>query len=316
MVVDIGLIVMSSDSIKSGYYSQDYAESLSEFGDVVSLPGAEAWILARSIPNSDWKDVMGCYPLLCCNNWSQLCDDIASLENDYVSFSCVSDPLGAYANEDFKRTFDFARFYKKSYVVDLAVPERERTSRHHLRELRRAEKRVDTEICKNKNMWLDDWNSLYRQLIRRHNIRGLAVFSASSFERQFSVPGFIAYRACRNNQTVGMVIWYVCGKFAYHHLGAYSDAGYRHGASYALMASVLRDLARIGVRWVNLGAAAGVLDKAKDGLALFKSGWATDRRSTYFCGKILDHDRYQALIKATGTQQTDYFPAYREGEFG
>jgi hypothetical protein len=55
---------------------------------------------------------------------------------------------------------------------------------------------------------------------------------------------------------------------------------------------------------------------AEDGLSFFKKGWSTGTRTAFFCGRILDPERYAQLATARGVAGTDYFPAYREGEFG
>ena len=43
-----------------------------------------------------------------------------------------------------------------------------------------------------------------------------------------------------------------------------------------------------------------------DGLSWFKSGWATATRIAYFCGRVLDRKRYEAL--ACRGAKTGYFP--------
>lgn len=302
--------------MQKGYFHRAYAESLNDFGDALMLPAAGAWVLSRRIPGTDMKDAMGCYPLLCCTDWSALAADVPTLKHEHISFSGVTDPFGNFTKEDLERTFDFAKLFKRHCVVDLSVPERERVSNHHQREVRRALKRVHIARCERPLEGLGDWNALYKQLIRRHNIRGIATFSPRAFEQQLAIPGFFVYRAYMGDAILGMVIWCVSGEEAYHHLGAYSEAGYKHGASYALMDWVLRDLRDMGVRWANLGAGAGVSNQKGDGLSLFKSGWSNLTRESFFCGKILNTRAYRSLADSTGTRTSRYFPAYREGEFG
>ena len=55
--------------------------------------------------------------------------------------------------------------------------------------------------------------------------------------------------------------------------------------------------------------------EAEDGLTRFKRGWTDATRPVFFCGRILDEDKYAALCAARGQGPTEYFPAYREGEF-
>ena len=35
----------------------------------------------------------------------------------------------------------------------------------------------------------------------------------------------------------------------------------------------------------------------------------------FFCGRVLDPSRYDEILRERGLRQTDYFPAYRQGEF-
>ena len=58
------------------------------------------------------------------------------------------------------------------------------------------------------------------------------------------------------------------------------------------------------------------LGYAGNGLAMFKRGWASETRRTYFCGRIFDRAAYETLAKARGLLGVEYFPVYRCGEFG
>ena len=59
----------------------------------------------------------------------------------------------------------------------------------------------------------------------------------------------------------------------------------------------------------------GVHCNKTDGLSRFKEGWSSDTRTAYFCGHIFDRDRYAELTSDINISETDYFPAYRKGEF-
>jgi hypothetical protein len=86
-------------------------------------------------------------------------------------------------------------------------------------------------------------------------------------------------------------------------------------ASFALFWSAIHYF-KDRVEWLNLGAGAGLKDNSADGLTRFKAGWSTGTRTAYFCGKILDGEKYAELVRAQGIGSTSYFPAYRQGEFG
>jgi hypothetical protein len=114
-------------------------------------------------------------------------------------------------------------------------------------------------------------------------------------------------------------LWYVRETIAYYHLGAFSPLGYESCAAFALFDVALHDLAKRGVHWANLGGGAGWQAATDDGLARFKQGWANDRRTAWFCGRVLDAARYAGLIRPlTSVSRTfnasDYFPQYRHPE--
>jgi hypothetical protein len=68
------------------------------------------------------------------------------------------------------------------------------------------------------------------------------------------------------------------------------------------------------VRWLNLGAGAGLQAGGDDGLTRFKRGWSTGTRQSWFCGRIFDQRRYDRAVRGAGSGS--YFPAYRHGELG
>jgi hypothetical protein len=162
----------------------------------------------------------------------------------------------------------------------------------------------------------DVWCNLYAHLSERHGIRGIATFSRESFAAQMRVPGLVAFQALTGGETAGMTLWYVQEEVAYYHLGAYSAAGYRTGASFALFRAALECFREVGLRWADLGAGAGLSPEADDGLSRFKRGWATGTRTAYLCGAILDPEAWAALTVQAVPGITTYFPAYRVGEFG
>jgi hypothetical protein len=171
------------------------------------------------------------------------------------------------------------------------------------------------ERCEEPKQFLEEWMELYTVLIQKHNIRGIRAFSRQSFERQLEVPGIVAFRATYNGTTVSMLLWYVQGEVGYYHLGASNRLGYELHASFGLFWYAIEYFATYGLRWLDLGAGAGLRSNASDGLSRFKSGWSTGTRTVYFCGRIFDHCRYSELVKAKGMSSVNYFPAYRFGEF-
>lgn len=299
-----------------GYAHADYAASLSEFGTPRLLPNSGSWILERRIPGSDYSDAMGCYPLFTCQNWSQLREDLETIRNDLVSVSLVTDPFGEYDAAYLRSCFpDVAVIFKEHFVSNLSRRQEPFVNSHHRRNARRALREMSVEKCANPQDFLSDWIELYSTLITRHDIKGMLAFSPESFSRQFRVPGMVAFRAVKDSQTIGMVLWYQQDDRAYYHLGAYSPTGYELRASFALFSYSMEYFAEQGLEWLSLGAGAGSGPAANSGLSRFKQGWSTETRPVYFCGRILDRERYQEIIKVQNVAATNYFPAYRRGEF-
>jgi hypothetical protein len=301
----------------TGYLSSTYAAALSEFGQPVLLPRCGGWVLQRSIPGWTAADAMGCYPLFACQEWSSLHSDLETIDHEWVSLSLVADPFGDYGLNYLKVCFpDVMIPFKQHLVVDLSKSPRDFVTDHHARNARKALQRVGIELCYDPIALLDDWISLYDVLTRRHQIRGMTAFSRQSFTTQMQVPGLVVFRATAEGTTTGMLLWYVTGKVAFYHLGAYNEIGYASRASFALFAFAIEYFAGAGLRWLSLGAGAGAQNDAQDGLTRFKSGWSTGSRTAYFCGRILSHSQYSAITAARGVGPTSYFPAYRSGEFG
>jgi len=300
----------------SGYSHPLYSQSLGKFGEPLELPASQSWILKRPIPGTSQFDGMGCYPIFACEDWSGLEKDLAWVGDQLVCLSLVTDPFGGYNRQDLTKWFkDIARPYKEHFVVDLQQRPEEFVAAHHQRNTRKALKVVTVEICTEPLQYLNEWVYMYNNLIERHDIIGITKFSRDVFATQLSVPGLVAFRAVVDDKTVGMLLWYIQGNVAYYHLGAYSPAGYKLNASFALFWTTLGYFAQTGLTWLGLGAGAGTLGDENDGLSRFKRGWSTGTRTAYFCGRIFDPKKYQEIVEARGIPPTEFFPAYRSGGF-
>jgi hypothetical protein len=300
----------------SGYMHPAYAESLSEFGVPRLLPRSEGWILERHIPESNHLDAIGCYPLFACEDWSLLHNDLESIGNSLVSVALVTDPFGEYDLAYLQECFpDVAIPFKEHFVVDLSRDPDTFVHSHHQRNVRKALRQIRVKECDNPVDSVEEWSTLYATLVDRHKIKGIAAFSAESFAKQLRVPGIVVLAALHDYATVGMLLWYRQGNRAYYHLGAYNFRGYELGASFALFDYSIRYFAQEGFAWLNLGSGAGTGSVADQGLSRFKQGWSTSVRTAYFCGRILDRERYQEIWKSRRLPTTQYFPAYRVGEF-
>jgi GNAT acetyltransferase-like protein len=300
----------------AGYAHALYAQSLAEFGTPVELPSCGGWILKRRIPGYPNYDGMGCYPLFACRDWALLATDLENVGTQLVSLAIVADPFGGYSPAYLQQCFqDVVIPFKEHFVVDLRAPADTFVSAHHRRNARKALQRIGVERCGDPKAFLNDWLELYKYLIDRHEISGIAAFSEPAFRQQLSVPGLVAFRAEHEGATVGMLLWYVQGGVGYYHLGAYNQKGYTLKASFGLFWWAIDYFASKGLRWLNLGAGVGTTTVTDCGLSRFKRGWATGTRTTYFCGRIFDPATYRQITQAGGCVATDHFPAYREGEF-
>lgn len=305
---------MESCARVSGYRHAAYADALSEFGSPLHLPGCDGWLLASPISDLLLRDARGCYPLFACQDWSKLAGDLQQLDSGIVSLVLVTDPFGNHTPDFLSEIFpDLCRPYKHHFVIDLQQSPDQFISTHHARNVRKAVEKVTVELCEQPAQWSSEWIGLYGHLIGRHQIKGISAFSETSLAKQLEVPGMVLFRAVAQGQTIGMISWYVQEDVGYYHLAAYTDPGYELKASFALFGHSITFFAS-RLRWLNLGAGAGVHATADDGLTRFKRGWSTGTRPAYLCGRIFDRRRYDELVAANGLSGEDFFPLYRKGE--
>lgn len=294
-----------------GYAAEEYARSLAEFGEPLALPQAGGWLLARDLPGGIGRDAAGCYPLFGCGKWNSLAIDLFNLPKDVIAVSLVADPAAKTSLSGLRESFpDVCYHYKDHYFADLSRPLTEFVAGHHQRNVRQAARVLRVQRLESPRDHFPTWNTLYAELVERHQIRGIATFSAAAFAGLLQVPGLRAYAAHQNDEIVGMVLWLVAETTAYYHLAAYSEAGYNLKASFALFWHCLEAFAAEGIQWAALGGGAGTF-AASEGLSRFKQGWSTETRPAYFCGRILDQERYAELSAKSGNQNSTYFPAYR-----
>jgi len=295
-----------------GYLGRVYVDALAQFGRALELPASQGWLLGRGIPGyPEEEDACGAYPLFCCRHWNRLADDLAALEGCLVSCVVITDPFGDFKQADLRAAFpDMVRPFKEHFVVDLDTSPERIVQAHHRYYARKALRDYSVALCDSPLRLLGRWNQLYRMLIKRHNITGMAMFSPESFSHQFGIPGVRVFYAERDGVIEGMQVWFSRGDIAYHHLGAYSEAGYRSCVSYALMWSALQWFAEDGTRRVDLGAGAGIGQK-EDGLTRFKRGWSNASQEVYLCGRILNRTRYAQLVHDADVSGVEYFPRYR-----
>ncbi|MBC7542337.1 MAG: GNAT family N-acetyltransferase, partial [Candidatus Sericytochromatia bacterium] len=276
----------------AGYRHQRYAASLAAFGKPLALRASGGWVLRRPVADTGWHDAMGVYPLCVLQDWTKLAADLTEPDSDCVSLTMVTDPFGDYDPALLHRCFpDVMIPFKNHYVVDLQRAPRTFISAHHRRNARKALATLTVDVSTAPLQHLDDWVALYGVLTVRHAIQGIQAFSPAAFAEQLQVPGIVVVRALAGSDVVGMHLWYRDNGIGYYHLGACTEAGYRLGAAFALFSTAIDHFADT-LRWLSLGAGAGLSADQEDGLSRFKGGWATGTRTAYFGGRILDKGRY------------------------
>ncbi len=312
-------------SALKGYLHPTYLASLKTFGEPVFLPEAQGWLMRRPLPgtadtpvllgpddsNVDWS---GPYPFLRCLNPLLLPRDLALISDAAPAMVIVTDPLGPEMDKDFwSRLFpDCCRLFKPHWGIDFALPLQ--ISSHHRYYARKALRSLEIERVSAPLTALKSWNTLYSQLVQRHQIQGLRRFSERAFAHQLQVPGTVVFAASHQAEIVAMHLWYWEAEWglAYSHLAACSEVGYLHSAPYALYLAAIEWFQAQGVEQLDLGGEVSTAAaQGKSGLGFFKRGWANIERPVWLCGKILNAERYAQLAGATPRA---YFPAYRYGE--
>lgn len=298
-----------------GYAHPKYALSLQEFGEPRELPRCGGWILVRPIPGTPYKDAIGCYPLFACRDWTKLDEDLEHMASDLVSLALVTDPFSGVTPAYLEQCFDLVKPFKTHYVVDLADPLKSFVGKVHRKNARKSLEIMDVEVCRQPAQYLDDWMRLYDNLVSRHNIKGINAFSSKCFEVQLNIPGMVMFLGRREGEIVGATLVLVHDQVAHFHLSAYTSEGYKIRASYGTHWKALVYGTEQGIRYFNLGGAAGIKEDPLDGLAEFKRGWSNDRRTVYFCGRVFDREKYESICQQYQIANVEYFPAYRAGEF-
>jgi hypothetical protein len=305
----------------TGYGHEQYAYSLAEWGQPRYLPRCGGWILVRPLPNTPYQDAMGCYPLFTCHSWAELAADLGELQDELVSLAVVVDPFGAYDEGLLRQAFPhLVKPFKQHFVVDLAQPWPHFVRPRHQRYARHVLAAVQVNCCPRPLDHLAEWVELYGHLVQRHHLGGLHAFSPTAFARQLSTPGLVMFRALVGDECVGIYLWYVQEEVAYAHLIACTPKGYELRAAYALYWVAFsyfygRANDHGCPRWLHIGGSAGTGGDKDDGLSQFKRGWATGTRPAYFCGRIFNQSQYDECVSVGGLPETNYFPAYRQGEF-
>jgi len=321
---------MSLPSSEAGYRAAAYAAALAGIGRARPLGETGGWVLERAIPGCDHTDLMGPYPLFACTDWAALGPAVAALKRPVsagtepvshpVSLTLVTDPFCPLGPDRLGAIFGLCRPLGDHYLIDLGQPAA--PSKHHRKKLRRAgPARIEAGPA---DPGLGPaFAALYAGLAEKKGIRDLRRFDADSLAAQLAVPGAHLVTAWAAETLIGADLYYLDAEVAHAHLSAYAPEGYDLSVSYPMMAAA-QDYFAPRAAFINLGGVPAEKSGAGEagaggGIGHFKRGWTDRSRPTFLCGAVLDRAAYDRLsaARAPGSKPgTEWFPAYRAGEFG
>jgi hypothetical protein len=271
---------------------------------VHDLPEWGTAMLVRPIAGDD-RDAQGPYPRAPIRADADLAGGLAQLRAaGLVSVVLVPDPLAAPPPETLARAFELCRPFKTHLLIDRS--QGYAPTKHHRDRIRRGLRRCRVEVASLAER-MSDWRALYDELVRRHEIAGVAAFPDPYFPALAASPAFVTIAAFVEGEIAGMTIWFEHAGVAVSHLTAANALGYANGANYALNDAAIAHFAGAGV--IDLGGGAGFADDREDGLYQFKQGFANAETAAHLCGAVLDPAAYARLCR--GRPQTSFFPAYR-----
>lgn len=292
----------------TGYLSDAYTSSLLEFGHRAYLQRLNLALMKRKIDERGISDYTNFYPMAFVkesnHDWWGLELETAHKILTGISLTLITDPL-IKIDEFIISQFDYAKKYKTHYLVNLKKElQFEDEVLNKVNEFNSTGYEVKIKIS-TESIAQQFWK-LYQNLIKKHNITGIAAFSEQSIIKQFQVPGIVVFEASKDKGPVCIRTFYIQGDNVYYHLGASNHKGYGIQASYAIHYEAIRFFKQLGLNYLVLGGTTDGANAA--GLERFKKLWANETRTNYILGKILNKEIYDILSKdKTG----DYFPLYR-----
>lgn len=98
------------------------------------------------------------------------------------------------------------------------------------------------------------------------------------------------------------------GEIVQYHLSATDDAHLRLSPIKLVLDEARSRYASAGCRWLHVGGGVGGKD---DALLKFKRSFSAQMRDFRVWKRVVDAERYRALVKASGLGENPRFPAYR-----
>jgi hypothetical protein len=288
------------------YATDTYARALSHWGEVCPVPEWGCHVIVRDV--LDCSDATGTYPIAVMAPDADLAGGLERLRRlGFVSVTLVLDDFHRPPLDDLRAHFHVVRSFKTHYIRRNA--QSFAYEKHHRYEVNRALKTATVRRFELGSHMLE-WCALYGHLIKRHGLAGVHDFPWSHFQALQQMSGTTAIGAWSGGTLVSAHIWVSDGQYVHSHLAASSPDGYEAGAAYAVYDASVRHFA--DTELLNFGGGAGTASESHDGLARFKRGFANEEAPAYICGAILDHGRYDELVRQKGMPpDTLFFPLYR-----
>ena len=272
----------------TGYQSKKYANSLEEFGEIKTLPYSQAFVIKNN------EKLESLYSLFCPRffNSSTLCNDIAILQTDkrVKALHLYTDPLLNINLINLNEIFDEVVIDKECYIINFNEPlVFSHNSWDNVRNFARSGYSVEQRTLNpiNRYDYANLFYDLYKKLIKRNSITGIACFSESSFRKQLEVPGLVIFEVKdkRSGLPVAIRSFYIHDNKAYYHLAAQSHKAYGISASHAIVYEAIMHFKQLGLDHLVLGGA--IKGSSKTGLASFKAGWANETKNSLYLRKEL-----------------------------
>lgn len=322
-----------ADVRKFGYFSTEYGNSFSEFGNYYRLPNSETGVLSRVIPISIEDDTIpfdlqGLYPVVIPYDMAGLLPDVMrSLDREFVSLTAVIDPFNAFHYFPNAPEINLggplnAYRFKPHVIVNVSSGKpREDYSKHHFDRVKKAwKKNPEIYFSDSPSLAAVAWWEMQSELNRKKDITGIKAMSEDMINQQVKVKGLEVVMAYIGNELAGISTWMVHKGTAYSHTTAMTELGRKYMVGYSMYDFAIHNLNEKypELSAISLGSYFSVPKikyKTVNGLDYFKQGWSSTRLYSYLLTAILNQRLYDKLCKASDTEGvTDYFPAYRNGE--
>jgi len=301
----------SADSTLRGYQSPAYRDSFRPFGEVLTLPGSGLHVLKRPLPDGH-HDLVGLYPFSSCPSWAGLAGDLDSLRGSgAVALSLVSDPFRKDEAVAAMSGWAVCRPFKTHWVVDLTGDWRAGRSRNTRYYAAKGCAAQEVFVSDDPAGFAKKFWTLYADAADRLGMGSMQRLSPAIIAGHLALPDAFLVVARTGDGPTGAMITVDMGEAAHLHVMGMTAAAAKLHTSYALFHTALDHLEARGCRLVSLGGGAGLTNDPEDGLYRFKKRWATEARTTYLGGAVLDPKAYAALTTRSGAAVSSYFPAYR-----